>query len=153
MARRWKRRTIIIALIVVALSVGLVFTTIAYYPHPPAPHGSIQAAKSHTVGPGTQSMPGFFGLTIPGIIVNEPFALGVSSNGTAVFCVLLKSTYENWAFNLSSMRDTFPFPSCIYGPTGQISQSTLQFAITPGDWVVAALNYYATTLNVTFSPA
>lgn len=153
MARRWKRRTIIIALIVVALSVGLVFTTIAYYPHPPAPHASIQKTYSHTVGPGTPSEPGFYGLTIPGITVNEPFAIGVSTNGTAIFCVLPYNTYEYWAFNQSTLQNTFPFMSCLYGPTGQVSQSTLQFGITPGKWVVAALNYYSTVQNVTFTPA
>jgi hypothetical protein len=154
MARRWRRRSVIIGIIIVALSVALVFATLAYYQAPPAPHASIQATYSHTVGPGTMSLPGFYGLTIPGITASEPFAVGVSViNGTASFCVLEYSIYEYWAFNQGTIQNTFPYSSCVYGPTGQMSQGTLQWGITPGKWVVAALNYYPTTLNVTFTKA
>ncbi len=154
MARRWRRRSFIIGTIIVALTVALVFATLAYLQPPPAPHASILAKESTLIGPGTQSVPGFYGLTIPSITVSEPFAVGVSViGGTAVFCVLLKSTYEYWGSNQAQMQGTFPYSSCVYGPTGQMSQGTLQWGTTPGTWVVAALNYYSTTLNVTFSPA
>jgi hypothetical protein len=154
MARRWRRRSVIIGIIIVALTVALVFATLAYLQPPPAQHASIQSTYSHSVGPGTPSIPGFYGLTIPNITVSEPFALKVSvTNGRAVFCVLLKSTYENWAFNESKFAYTFQSQWCIDGPTGEMSQGTLQFGINPGTWVVAALNYGSTDLTVSFSPA
>lgn len=154
MARRWRRRSFIIGTIIVALTVALVFATLAYLQPPPAPHASIQQRYSTLVGPGTASVPGFYGLTIPGVTVSEPFAVGVSViGGTASFCVLQYSIYENWAFNYSKMPNTFPSSLCAYGPTGQMSQGTLQWGIDPGKWVVAALNYYSTTLNVTFTQA
>jgi hypothetical protein len=154
MARRWRRRSFIIGIIIVALTVALVFATLAYLQPPPAPHASIQTTYSHSVIPGTPSVPGFYGLTIPDIAASEPFALKVSvTNGTARFCVLQKSIYENWAFNQSQMANTFQSQWCINGLTGEMSQGTLQFGINPGTWVVAALNYGSTELTVSFSPA
>jgi len=156
MSRRpWRRRSIVIAAIIVALSIGIVFGSLPYLQPPHTAHDSISSTLSHLVDPGTSSHVGFFALRLPNITVSESFYVGVDViNGTASFCVLGYQQYENWAFSYKAPQwPAFPSGSCIFGPTQQISQDTLKFAITPGTWVVAALNTGPTQLTVSFSPA
>ena len=156
MARRpWRRRSIIIGAIIVALSVGIVFASLPYLQPPNTAHGSISSTLSHLVDPGTSSHVGFYGLKLPNITTSESFYVGVNViNGTASFCVLGYQQYENWAFSYKAPQwPAFPSGSCIFGPTQETSQDTLKFAVTPGTWVVAALNAGSTQLMVSFSPA
>jgi len=155
MAQRWRRRTIVIGAVIVTLSIGIVFASLPYLQPPSTVHGSISGTLSHTVGPADSSHIGFYGLRLPNITTTEGFFVGVSvTNGTASFCVIGYQQYENWAFAYNTLQ-SYPFPSanCIFGPTQQISQDTLKFSITPGTWVLAALNNSPSVLTVYFSAA
>jgi hypothetical protein len=153
--RPWRRRSVIIGAVIVALSIGIVFGSLPYL-QPPAPHhASITSTLSHSVDPGSPSHLGFYGLKLPNITTTENFFVGVSvTNGLASFCVIQYQQYESWAFAYNT-PSSYPFPSgsCIFGPTQQISQDTLQFTLTQGTWVVAALNTSPSDLVVYFSPA
>ena len=154
-SKRWRVRTILIAAVIVVLSIGIVFASLPYLQPPASHHGSITTTLSHSVDPGSPSHFGFYGLKLPNITTTESFYLGVSvTNGTASFCVIGYQQYENWAFAYNT-PNTYAFPSsnCIFGPTQQTSQDTLQFSLTPGTWVVAALNTGPLKLLVYFSPA
>jgi len=156
MARRpWKRRSIVIGTVIVALSVGIVFASLPYLQPPSTAHGSITGTLSHTVGPADSSHIGFYGLKLPNITTAESFFVGVSvTNGTARFCVIGYQQYENWALAYNTPQSySFPSGNCIFGPTQQTSQDTLKFSVTPGTWVVAALNDSPSVLTVYFSPA
>ena len=160
MARRsWKRRTILIGAIVIALSIGIVFATLGYLPKPTGPHGSIQTTLSRTVRSGNQSYPGVFAVQIPNITISEDFWVGVSvSGGTASFCALNNSIFSPWQIGYNFTRPpqtpggTFPAGSCVV-QTGQISQDTLKFSVNPGTWAIVALNTQPSPVMVSFSPA
>jgi hypothetical protein len=148
------RRSAIIGAIIVALSIGIVFGSLPYL-QAPVTHASISSTLSHLVDPGTSSHVGFYGLKLPNITNNENFYVGVSViNGTAKFCVIGYQQYENWGLTYNTPQ-SYPFPSasCIFGPTQETSQDILKFSVTPGTWVVAALNSSPQNLTVTFSPA
>lgn len=151
----WKRRTIIIGVITVVLSIGIVFASLPYLQPPATHHDSIGGTLSHQVSPGSPSHPGFYGLKLQNITVSEAFYVGVNvTGGTASFCVLPYAQYENWAFaNNTPSNYTFPSSACIFGPTQQISHDTLKFSVTPGTWVVAALNSGSSEITVDFLPA
>jgi hypothetical protein len=153
--RNWRRRSIIIGAVIVALSVGIVFASLPYLQPPTTPHASIGSTLSHVVDPGSSSHVGFYGLKLPNITNSEGFYVGVNVfNGTASFCVIDYQTYENWAFSYKAPQwPAFPSGSCIFGPTQETSQDTLKFSLTPGTWVVAALNSGPNQLTVSFSPA
>ena len=156
MARRWRRRTIVIGAVIVALSIGIVFASLPYLQPPNTAHGSITGTLSHAVGPADSSgHVGFYGLKLPNITTTESFFVGVNvTNGSASFCVLQYQQYENWAFAYNAPQwPTFPSGNCIFGPTQQISQDTLKFSLTPGTWVVAALNNSPSMLTISFSAA
>jgi len=151
-----KRRTLVIAAITVALSIGIVFASVPYLPHSIAPHGSIRVPVSHSVSGGNQTYPGFFALSLPGISNSESFALGVTvTGGIASFCVLQELTYQNWVSSYSTVSNpgnTFPASACILRE--QTTQSVLSFLpTTSGTWDVAALNTSLQPITVLFSPA
>ncbi len=155
MVRRWRRRTTLIAVVVVALSAGLVFASLPYLQAPPTPHASIQTTYNHTIASQTSNGPGSFGLTIPNVPNNEPFAVNVTVvNGMASFCVMADQTYRNWAtvYNSSS---PYPFPSsqCTFGPTQEMTHGILNFGLTPGTWDIVALNYGSSAITVYYSKA
>ena len=144
-----------IGAVIVVLSIGIVFASLPYLQPPTTAHGSITGTLSHVIGPADSTHIGFYGLKLPNITATESFFVGVSvANGTARFCVIGYQQYENWAFTYNTPQ-SYPFPSgsCIFGPTQQISQDTLKFSITPGTWVVAALNDSPSELTVYFSHA
>src|SRR5437879_13801414 len=89
MARRpWRRRSIIIGAIIVALSIGIVFASLPYLQPPNTAHGSIRSTLSHLVDPGTSSHVGFYGLRLPNRTTSERFSAGVHDiNGTASLSV------------------------------------------------------------------
>lgn len=158
--RRWKRRTIVISSVIVALSIGLIFTTIAYLPRPNPAHGSIQQSLTRTVRPGNQSYPGIFDVRIQNVTLTEDFWVGVgASGGAASFYALVYQTYFNWKLNYNltqSPGNTFPCnvnPSVCVGQVQQTSQQTLKFPVTPGDWAIVALNTNSFPIIATFSPA
>src|SRR5260370_4152555 len=93
MARRFlRRRTLVIASIIVALSVGIVFASIPYLPRPPA--RTIQAPITHDIRGGNQNNPGVFSVLLQGGSNNDNCAIGVNVvNGTATFCVMPDSNY------------------------------------------------------------
>lgn len=156
MARNWRRRSILIAAIIVALSVGLVFSLLPYLQPVPANHGSISQTYTHTVGVATANGPGNFGLTLPDVSTSEPFAVNVTVvGGTASFCLISYQTYFAWAsaYNTTSPAGSFPQNHCTYGPTRQTAHEVLNFAVTPGTWDVVALNYSASVITVYYSPA
>ena len=156
MARNWRRRSVLIAIIIVALSVGLVFSLLPYLQPAPANHGSVTQTYNHAVGVSSANGPGNFGLTLPNVAASEPFALNVTViGGSARFCVISYSTYYDWAsvYNTTSPAGTFPAGDCTYGPTGQVSHQILNFALTPGTWDVVALNDGASVITVYYGPA
>jgi hypothetical protein len=156
MTRSWRRRSVLIAIIIVALSVGLVFSILPYLQPAPANAGSISQTYTHAVGVATSNGPGNFGLTLPDVSASEPFAVTVTVvGGTASFCVMSYQTYFAWAsaYNTTSPAGSFPQNDCTYGPTGQTAHETLNFALTPGTWDVVALNYSSSVITVSYSPA
>jgi hypothetical protein len=155
MARRWRRRTIIIAIVIVALSAGLVFASLPYLQPPPTQTASIQTTYVHAVAGETPNGPGNFGLTIPNVPGNEPFAVNVTVvRGTAEFCVMADQTYRNWAtFYNQSSAGPFPSSQCTFGPTQEMVHGILNFGLTAGSWDIVALNYGATAITVYYSKA
>ena len=156
MARNWRRRSIIIGIIIVALSVGLVFSILPYLQPAPATHASISQTYVHAVGvENSNDIPGNFGLTLPNVAASEPFAVNVTVvGGTASFCVISYSTYYAWAsaYNSTNPQGNFPSGDCTY-TTGQTSHQILNFALTPGTWDVVALNDGASVITVYYGPA
>ncbi len=156
MARRfWRRRTILIGAVVVALSIGIVFSSIPFLPYTPPPHSSITTARSYEVGGGNQSRPGFNALTISGISNGQAFWVGVTvTNGTASFCVLSSLSYQYW---VSAYYQPGPaldrLAGCVLGPTQQVYQDTLKFQPPySGTWAIMALNTSPTGITVNFGP-
>ena len=156
--RRWMRRTVLTGAIIVALSVGIVFATLPLLQHPisNSPHGSIQTSLSHTISAGNASRFGYFDVRIPNITISENFYVGVSvAGGTASFCALNYTIYFNWEISYKFAAPPgppFPQSSCLVWKP-QISQDTLMFPVTAGDWAVVALNTSPAVITVSFSPA
>ncbi len=152
MARRFlRRRTLVIASIIVALSVGIVFASIPYLPRPPA--RTIQAPITHDIRGGSQNNPGVFSVLLQGVSNNDNFAIGVNViNGIATFCVMPESNYLSWFFRNSTGGIPFSFDSCILNQ--QTSQTTLRF--TPngqGNWDLIAVNTNSQMITVDYTPA
>ena len=143
-----RRRTFAIVGIIIALSLGIVISSIPYLPRP---HGSLQAPETHDIRAGTESNPGVFALTLQGISAGASFVIGVTvTNGSATFCVIDQGTYLTWAFNNQTMA--FPYSSCILRQ--DTSQGTLTFSPpTTGNWNVAAINTSPSGITVRFYPA
>jgi len=152
MARRFlRRRTLVIASIIVALSVGIVFASIPYLPRPPA--RTIQAPITHDIRGGSQNNPGVFSVLLQGVSNNDNFAIGVNViNGIATFCVMPESNYLSWFSRNSTAGIPFSFDGCILNQ--QTSQTTLRF--TPnsqGNWDLVAVNTSPGTITVEYTPA
>ena len=153
-----KRRTLVIAAITVALSIGIVFASIPYLPHSIAPHGTIRAPVSRTVIGGNRTHPGFASLYLAGVSNNESFAVAVTVvGGSADFCAIADPAYQNWVssyFATSDPGGTFPSSSCVPQEEVGIVQSVISWSPTgSGTWDVAALNTSPQNVTVTFSPA
>src|SRR5438552_16546355 len=89
MPRVWRRRGFIIGAAIVVISIGIVFASIPFLPRT---HVSIISSASHSVHGGSQTYPGLYALTIPGVLNNQNLAVGaVVINATANFCV----TYDS----------------------------------------------------------
>ncbi len=154
MARRFlRRRTIVIGAIIVALSVGIVFASIPYLPHPPP--RTIQTPVTHSIRGGTQQNPGVYSLTLRGVSSSDNFAIGVNvTNGIASFCVMPETNFITWTFNNQSTNGGIPFSfdSCILNV--QTAQTTLRFSPTSqGNWDVVAVNSASATIIVDYTPA
>jgi hypothetical protein len=154
MARRYLRpRTLIIATAIVVLTVGIVFASIPYLPHPPP--RTIQTPVTHDIRGGTQKNPGVYSLTLRNVSSNDNFAIGVSvTNGNADFCVEPESNFINWTFqNQTTPGGTaFSFDSCILNE--QTTQSILRFTPTSsGNWDVVAINTNSQMITVDYTPA
>jgi hypothetical protein len=149
MARRWRRRTLVIAAGIVALSVGIVFASIPYLPHHP---NTIVSPTSFTVAKGNSINPGYHGLLIGGITNGENFAVGVSANQTATFCVIPHSSFLAWTTGPSKTWNAFPWNDCVVKQ--DTTQSILAFTATAdGSWDVAALNRNPNPIAVQFTPS
>jgi len=153
MARKFPRlRTIIIGAGIVALSVGIVFASIPYLPHPPP--RTIQTPVTHDIRGGTQKNPGIYSLTLRGVSSSDNFAIGVSvTNGMASFCVMPETNFITWTFNNSTPGGIpFSFDSCILNV--QTAQTTLRFTPTSqGNWDVVAVNTNSQMITVDYTPA
>jgi len=153
MARRFlRRRTIIIGTVIVALSVGIVFASVPYLPHPPP--RTLQTPLTHSVRGGTQNNPGIFSLTLAGVSSNDNFAIGVNvTNGMATFCVMPESSFIIWTSRNSTYGGIpFSFDSCILNE--QTFQTTLRFTATSqGNWDVVAVNTNPQAITVDYTPA
>jgi len=154
MARRLRgRRIVLLAAIVVALSIGIVFASI---PKVPKPHGSLQATETKNIGPGSPNSPGADEITLAGIPDSNSFSVAVSvTPGNATFCVTQLPTWVNWQIQDQFNHGT-PFPpldqTCILHET--TAHDTISFTPpTTGDWSVVALNMNAYNITVVFSPA
>jgi hypothetical protein len=153
--RIWKRRTIIIAAFTVALSIGIVFASVPYLPHPPPPHLSLPNSITQIIpAASSPGYPGVNSLKIPNLSNSEKFFLNVNvTNGMAGFCVIEDTPYENWFRSATPPpNSTFPSDSCIVQE--QTVQAQLQFLPTYfGTWDVVVLNNNPTLIRVDFSPA
>jgi len=153
MARKFPRlRTIIIGAGIVALSVGIVFASIPYLPHPPP--RTIQTPVTRDIRGGTQKNPGIYSLTLRGVSSSDNFAIGVSvTNGMASFCVMPETNFITWTFNNSTPGGIpFSFDSCILNV--QTAQTTLRFTPTSqGNWDVVAVNTNSQMITVDYTPA
>jgi hypothetical protein len=154
MARSWRRRSVLIAIVIVALSVGLVFSILPYLQPVPANAASISQTYTHAVGvENMNGVPGNFGLTLPNVPATEPFAVNVTVvGGKASFCVISYQTYYPWASAYNTTSQPFPQKDCTYA-TGETAHEILNFSLTPGTWDVVALNYSASVITVYYSPA
>jgi hypothetical protein len=154
MARRFpRRRTLIIGAVIVALSVGIVFASIPYLPHPPP--RTIQTPVTHDIRGGTQKNPGIYSLTLRGVSSSDNFAIGVSvTNGMATFCVMPETNFITWTINNSTPGGIpFSFDSCIPSAV-QTAQTTLRFTPTSqGNWDVVAVNTNSQMITVDYTPA
>ena len=152
MARKfWRRRNLLVAAGIVALSIGIVFASVPLLPVTPVAHSSLTSPETITVEPGTPSQPNPRVLALPNLVTSENFYLGVSvTNGTASFCVIKDNLYLTWLQSGYS-----PTSDCIGNtPTLQTAQITLKFLPTsPGTWYVVALNSGSTKITVFFTPA
>ena len=166
MPRRFpRRRIVIIASIIVALSLGIVVASVPFLPHP---HGTLKAAETHNLGSANGNSPGGYGLQLSGLPNSNSFAVGVTvTNGNATLCVTQLSTYVTWKLDDQFSMNTTLFPlsnsTCISyaSTTGHANvnyESTDNDVITftpptSGDWAVVALNYNTFPVTVIFSPA
>ena len=166
MPRRFpRRRIVIIAAIIVALSLGIVVASVPFLPHP---HGTLKAAETYNIGGATQNSPGGYGIQLTGLPNSNSFAVGVTvTDGNATFCVTPLSTYINWQLQEKFSMNTTQFPlssqTCIIfasttSHTNVNYESTDNDIITftpptSGDWAVVALNYNPSPITVIFSPA
>ncbi len=149
-----RRRRLVIGIIIIALSIGLVFSILPYLQAPP-PHFSITTSENMTVSGGTASYPGFNALKLPNITNSGKFYIGITvTGGNASFCPMAYQTYENWAVPYSTNKyPPFPTGSCVQ-PLSQISQETYSFLPpSSGTWVIVALNNNPSQISVLFSPA
>jgi len=146
--RFWRRRAVLLAAIIVALSLGIVVASIPYIPRP---HGSLQAPETHDIRGGTETYPGVFALTLQGISAGASFVIGVTvTNGSATFCVIDQFAYLTWAFNNQTMA--YPYSSCILRQ--DTSQDTLTCSTpTTRNWNVVAINTSPSGITVRFYPA
>ena len=146
-------RTLIIAAAIVALSVGIVFASIPYLPHPPP--RTLQIPVTHSIRGGTQNNPGVFSLTLPGVSSSDNFAIGVTvTNGIATICVMPESNFIIWTSRNQSTYGGIPFSfdSCILSV--MTAQTTLRFTPTSqGNWDVVAVNTNSQTITVDYTPA
>lgn len=154
MARRFLRtRTLIIGAVIVALSVGIVFASIPYLPHPPP--RTIQVPVTHDIRGGTQKNPGVYSLTLRGVSSTDNFAIGVNvTNGTASFCVMPENNFISWTFANQTTQGGIPFSfdSCILNV--QTAQTTLRFTPTSaGNWDVVVVNTNSQMITVDYTPA
>jgi hypothetical protein len=154
MARKFlRRRNLVFGAIIVALSVGIIFASIPYLPHPPP--RTIQTPVSRDIRGGTQKNPGVYSLTLRGISSTDNFAIGVNvTNGIALFCVMPESNFISWTFNNQTTQGGIPFSfdSCILNV--QTAQTTLRFTPTSqGNWDVVAVNTNPQTITVDYTPA
>lgn len=149
-----RRRVFIIGAVIVAVSVGIIFSSIPFLPRT---HVSISASTSHSVHAGTQSYPGVYALKIPGVLNNQNLDVQVSVvNGTANFCVIADSIVEPWIVSgngTNGSGGSFPFTNCIVQQQ-TTTQTTLQFTSTSqGTWDIVALNSDPNPITVVFNPA
>ena len=154
MPRRFsKRRTLIIAALTVALSVGIVFASVPYLPHPPPPHLSLPSPITQIVPAESLGKPGTYSLKIPNLSSADNFFLGVNvTNGMAGFCVIDDIPYEVWAQSSNPSNSTFPSSSCILQE--HTVQDVLKFLPThTATWDIVVLNNNPTLIRVDFSPA
>ena len=153
MARKFpRRRTLIIGAVIVVLSVGIVFASIPYLPHPPP--RTIQTPVTHDVRGGSQQYPGVYSLTLRNVSISDNFAIGVSvTNGNAAFCVMPETNFISWAFNNQTRGGIpFSFDSCVLNV--QTAQTTLRFTTTSqGNWDVVAVNTNPQKITVDYTPA
>lgn len=149
----WRRRTLIIASLTVALSIGIVFASVPYLPHPPAPHLSLPNPISQFVPAGSQGKPGTYALKIPNLSSADNFFLAVNvTAGYAGFCVIDDNQYEVWALSSNPSNSTFPASSCILQE--HTAQAVLQFLPThTATWDIIVLNNNQNPIRVDFSPA
>ena len=155
MPRRFpKRRTLVIAAVIVALSIGIVFASIPYLPKPT--HRTIQGEVVRDIRGGNQSQPGVYSLTLRNISSTESFAIGVTvTDGTATICIIGESAFFSWVIsNQSNAPQGVPFPlnSCFLHE--ETASDTLIF--TPpssGNWDVAAINTNPQKITVRYFAA
>lgn len=151
----WRRHILIIAIIVVALSVGIVFGSIPYLPVANVPHRSLTKIQTVVVGSGDQSQPGVNELLLPGLVTTESFYVGVNvTGGSAIFCAIRDTPFYNWLYT-PTPRGPFPMNFCIGNtPTQQTSGAIIEF-LPPnqGSYFVVALNTASSTISVSFLPA
>ena len=159
MQRRFtRRRTLIVAAVTVALSIGIVFASVPYLPHPPPPHGTLKLPVTRTVGGGNRTHPGYFALLLPGVYNNQTFQLAVNvTGGGADFCVLQPPLFDSWVASYSTTSNpgsTFPSSICIPQELMGIVQTVISFQPpTSGSYDVAVLNPNPQGVTVVFSPS
>jgi hypothetical protein len=148
----WRLRTVIIAAIIVALSLSLVFATIGFFPHPTPQHSSITRSLSQLVPAESGNTPGSTYVLIP-LSTTEDFALGVNvTGGAATFCVIKEPGYQDWKGTTPNTYDNFPWNNCIIQEN--TAKDTLTFTPTStGNWDVVILNTNPTQVVVMFTPA
>jgi hypothetical protein len=146
-----RKRTLVIAGVIVVLSIGIVIASVPLLPHPP---GTLQHSETHTLPAGSSGNPSSDHITLSGIPAGVEFRVGVTANGTVTFCVLQTTYYINWNLdNQFNPGTPFPYNDCIIPPQ-QTTQATLSFTPpTTGSWDVAVLNMNPNSISVQFSPA
>lgn len=148
----WRIKTLVIAIVIVALSISLVFATIGYLPHPNPQHNSITSPVRQTVPMESGNVPGSTYVLIP-LTTTENFAVGVNvTGGSATFCIIKEPGYQVWVQSQARSFGSFPWSNCSLQET--TAKDTLNFTPTStGNWDFVTLNTNPTAVEVEFTPA
>lgn len=154
LGRRYK---LVIAVLIIAVSIGIAAVGIPQLPHSTPSAGTLLNPVNAAVNAGNPSAPGFFALQLPGIQAGRNFTLAVEVTNSALsasFCILTDQQFHAWAVTNQTTNFGASFPrSYCRAQAGPTAQAILNFiAPTTGTWDVVVLNTNSVSIGIKFSP-